>query len=248
MFHHYTVFRIDDLFPHGLASGELYELSGPSRVGKTQMCLQLAAKVAGGGGATVAYIDTTSAFDAARIVSILHAGACKPALSVELTLGAISCFRAPNSFALLGVLESIERSLALQSDDYFQKLGLLIVDCPTSVIATVLGGKTRQGHAILTHIVRLLKSIATRSAVAVVLTSHTVADRQQAGYAGGVKTALGETWTFAADHRLFLSESTDRAGAHPSFRALLVKSSSFEAGVTAGYRITGAGIVAAPIE
>jgi hypothetical protein len=212
------------------------------------MCLQLAAKVAGSGAATVAYVDTTSAFDAARIVSILHTDACKPAVPVEVALGSISCFRAPNSFALLGVLESIERSLALRSDDYFQKLGLLIVDCPTSVIATVLGGKTRQGHAILTHIVRLLKSIAARSAIAVVLTSHTVADRQQGSHSGGVKTALGETWTFAADHRLFLSESAGGAGAHPSFRVQLLKSSSTEAGVTVGYRITGAGIVAASSE
>jgi RAD51-like protein 1 len=70
-----TLPRLDDALRGGLPSGGITELVGPAGVGKTQVCMMLAAMMGmpvavGGGGGGVLYIDTETKFSSARLVEI----------------------------------------------------------------------------------------------------------------------------------------------------------------------------------
>lgn len=60
------------LLPTGWHAGDLCELSGASRLGKTQLCLHMAALVAAQGHG-VAYIDSSGSFDIGRVGQLLAA-------------------------------------------------------------------------------------------------------------------------------------------------------------------------------
>jgi hypothetical protein len=93
---------------------------------------------------------------------------------------------------------------------------------------------------------RAFKALAARRSIAICCTAHTVADRA-AFTTAGVKTALGESWTYFADHRIRLNEEISSVSQSGSSRrhctATLVKSSSFRSNTTAAYSISDRGIV-----
>ena len=70
------------LLPTGWHTGDLCELSGASRLGKTQICLHMAALVAAQGHG-VAYIDSSGSFDHERVRALLAAQqVCAPVRSM----------------------------------------------------------------------------------------------------------------------------------------------------------------------
>jgi hypothetical protein len=60
------------VLPLGFTTGDVLEISGGSRLGKTQMCLQLTAHLAGQCGFGVAYVDTSGSFDEGRLITLLQ--------------------------------------------------------------------------------------------------------------------------------------------------------------------------------
>lgn len=64
--------RLDDLLGGGLFPGEVCEVAGPSGVGKTQLCLTVAALTALS-GVPVVYLDSGNGFSSERVLELLHA-------------------------------------------------------------------------------------------------------------------------------------------------------------------------------
>jgi RecA/RadA recombinase len=105
---------LDQLLPSGLLTGEIVELSGCSRIGKTQMCVQMAAFVAAQPHSIrnhVIYIDTAGAMDPSRLIALLKANGCTPD-QLESALRKIVVFRALNSFSLLSILDHVDQNMS----------------------------------------------------------------------------------------------------------------------------------------
>ena len=152
-------------------------------------------------------------------------------------------FKACNPYALLDVLQRVDAQLRLPVDDVSQCMRVLIVDSPSTVLGAVVGGGGKgkfHGHALLNSTGRWLKYLAVEHQLLVVMTSHTVQDGHH-----GLKTALGESWQYVADVRVFVREGVGSADAVEKTEHVMevVKSSCSAAGAVAKYRILPLGIV-----
>ncbi|GAB5360800.1 hypothetical protein AAMO2058_000658600 [Amorphochlora amoebiformis] len=124
--------RLDELMGGGIFSGEVLELVGESAVGKTQMCLMIAARLVAYTNSYVAYIDTSSSFAPNRVQQI-YQDAAQHVLRVQtsqspqnwagdgldpkpkdfkIAFRQIRVFKVSNAFELNTVLEEIRKGLS----------------------------------------------------------------------------------------------------------------------------------------
>jgi len=200
--------QLDLLLQGGLTTGEITEFVGPSAVGKTQLCLTIAAQIAIR-GASVVYVDTTHSFTAPRVSAIMqHIRPLEP-LEFGRALSRIRCLQAFDVADILATLESLREALEEGQDASFMGgLRLVVIDSLAGVMAPVLGGGLWNGHALMVSAVRTMKALATKFFIAFIVTNHTVSHGQ---FDNKIRPALGETWTYFADVRLSLSSAESKA-------------------------------------
>ncbi|KAD3336404.1 hypothetical protein E3N88_31923 [Mikania micrantha] len=179
----------DVLLQGGLREGHVTELVGPSSSGKTQLCFQVASNVAMKLGSVV-YIDSGNSFSPTRIKQIVSriSGSVETQVSgiLQQAMRNIECHAVFDIYALLNVLHQLNSNLESQAG---YKVRMIIIDSVASLIAPILGGSNAQGHALMSSVGYLLKKLADRHNIAVVVTNHMVS-----GEGGILKPALGESW------------------------------------------------------
>ncbi|PWA59538.1 Rad51 domain-containing protein [Artemisia annua] len=109
----------------------------------------------------------------------------------------IECHSVFDIYALLNVLRQLKLNLKSQTG---YQVRLIIIDSISSLISPILGGSNAQGHALMVSIGYLLKELADRHNIAVVVTNHMVS-----GEGGTLKPALGESWKNVPHVRLQFS-------------------------------------------
>ena len=201
----------------GLRSGSLTEAVGPAGMGKTQLCLAVAARALVDGAGRVLYVDAERSYQPRRLLALIG-----DALAARVAV------HQPTGWAeyaeCLGELEGelLERPAAL-----------LVVD---SVAAPVRAhfGKTEfaERASALAEQATLFKRLAEAHGVAVLVTNQvmqTGADAKAAGSIGLVhgkddhllSACLGNTWAHGVNTRLILQcAPTDALG--PGGRQLRV--------------------------
>ncbi|KAI3489945.1 hypothetical protein L1887_45859 [Cichorium endivia] len=190
----------DVLLQGGLHEGHVTELVGPSSSGKTQVCFQIASNVALKKGKVV-FFDSGNSFSPTRIKQMVtHISGLKENKANEALQQAmrnIECHAVFDMCALLDVLHQLKLNLKSQIG---YEIRLIIIDSISSLIAPILGGSNAQGHALMVSVGYLLKELADRHNIAVVVTNHMVG-----GEGGNLKPALGESWKNIPHVRLQIS-------------------------------------------
>ena len=214
----------------GLRSGSLTEAVGPAGMGKTQLCLAVAARALVDGAGRVLYVDAERSYQPRRLLALIGDALAARGRQAERPeeLAARVAVHQPTGWAeyaeCLGELEGelLERPAAL-----------LVVD---SVAAPVRAhfGKTEfaERASALAEQATLFKRLAEAHGVAVLVTNQvmqTGADAKAAGSIGLVhgkddhllSACLGNTWAHGVNTRLILQcAPTDALG--PGGRQLRV--------------------------
>ncbi|KAI3934093.1 hypothetical protein MKW92_025585 [Papaver armeniacum] len=196
-----------DLVLHGgLRVGQLTELVGPSCSGKTQVCLQAASNVAYKYVSSVMFLDTSNSFSVKRVSCFVDqllgpSPAQVKRESLERLMNSILCHSVFDIFGLLGLLHELELKLKSQVGTGEGNVRLLIIDSISSLITPILGGCGAQGHSLMIYAGYLLKKLAHKYNIAVLVTNHMVGG----GERGVPKPALGESWKSVSHVRLLLS-------------------------------------------
>ncbi|KAI7733449.1 hypothetical protein M8C21_014508, partial [Ambrosia artemisiifolia] len=162
---------LDVLLQGGLREGHVTELVGPSSSGKTQVCFQVASNVAMKLGGVV-YLDSGNSFSPTRIKQIVTriSGSAENQVNgiLQQALRNIECHAVFDIYALLNVLHQLQLNLESQAG---YKVRLIIIDSISSLIAPILGGNNAQGHALMVSVGYLLKKLADRQNIAVVVSN-----------------------------------------------------------------------------
>ncbi|XP_076891072.1 DNA repair protein RAD51 homolog 4-like [Bidens hawaiensis] len=179
----------DVLLQGGLREGYVTELVGPSSSGKTQICFQVASNVAMKSGGVV-FLDSGNSFLPTRVKQIITrvSGSVENQVNaiVQQAMRNIECHAVFDIYTLIDVLHQLKSKLESQVG---YEVRLIIIDSVSSLIAPILGGNSAQGHALMVSVGYLLKKLADRHNIAVVITNHMVS-----GEGGSLKPALGESW------------------------------------------------------
>ncbi|KAL2651888.1 hypothetical protein R1flu_020016 [Riccia fluitans] len=230
---------IDELLQGGIQEGTLTELVGASSTGKTQICMQAAACAAYNHQCSVIFVDTCGAFSSQRVAHMLG-GILGSLLQVEdqrteLTsaLKRIERIAVFDVFALLTFLQGIYDTLQAGAEK--NRLRLLIIDSVSSVISPVLGGNHSQGHALMISVGQILKKLAARQRLAILITNHTVA-----GIGSHPRPALGGSWKAVPHTRLMLSHESPRSDI---YRMSILKQTSMSCSKQTTFRIGKAGLL-----
>ena len=213
---------LDALLRGGLQTGEVLELAGPPGSGKTTLCLTACAAQASAAG-SVMYVDTTNGFRPRRLHELLRQRWPKhqrdELLERRLRVRGVTGGLVP----LVQQLEALDVALDPSSgahDDFHAALRLLVVDCVFAAAVAEGGGAVSKSAAgaQLARLQQVLRSLATRHRLAVLVTNLSVLEgrRDDEGGAGGVgggggggathKPALGMAWQHTAHVRLMLRE------------------------------------------
>lgn len=138
----------------------------------------------------VVFLDSGNSFSPTRIKQIVTHISGIPENQVDGNLQQamknIECHSVFDIYALLNVLRQLKLNLKSQAG---YQVRLIIIDSISSLISPILGGSNAQGHALMVSIGYLLKELADRHNIAVVVTNHMVS-----GEGGTLKRALGESW------------------------------------------------------
>lgn len=149
--------EIDHLLGGGLNTGELTEIVGPSSIGKTQLCLTIAAQTASQTNSNVIYIDTSHSFAVERLKRLI-----KGLLSASLdltrqdyedimnqSLEQIRCYKAYDVAGLLKQLSSIESDLINQDASFFSSVDVIVIDSLGALFAPVVGSTPGDANMIV---------------------------------------------------------------------------------------------------
>ncbi|EPR64493.1 DNA repair protein RAD51, putative [Toxoplasma gondii ME49] len=196
--------QLDSLLKGGIETGNLTELFGEFRTGKTQLChtlavtCQLPIEQAGGEGKCL-WIDTEGTFRPERIVSI----AKRFGLNANDCLDNVAYARAYNCDHQM---ELLMEASAMMAESRF---ALLIVDSATALYRSEYTGRgelaSRQTH--LCRFLRCLQRIADTYGVAVVVSNQVVAKVDNMGgmFSGNEKLPIGgNIMAHASQTRLYL--------------------------------------------
>jgi RAD51-like protein 3 len=194
------------LLDGGLREGQLTEVCGPSGSGRTQLALSAAITTAAR-GEPVVFFDTCNSFSAARLQQLYPAVAAQqqqqpPAarLTLEQALALVTVVRPHSIFALLTSLDTLSGHIARMTDSSHRPR-LLVIDSLSALVSPILGGQQHtQGTTLMVAAAQVLKQMAVRHHMAVVVTNHMTA----AGAAGVPRPALGEQWRHQPSVRLQL--------------------------------------------
>jgi len=164
--------ELDTLLRGGLETGNITELFGEFRTGKTQLCHTLSVTcqlphTAGGAEGRCLYIDSENTFRPERLRSI----ATRFGLNPTDALDNVTFARAFNSDHQMKLLE---QACGIMANDRY---ALLVVDSATALYRTDYSGRgelaARQQH--MAQFLRLLQRIADEFGVAVLITNQVVA-------------------------------------------------------------------------
>lgn len=194
--------ELDTLLNGGIESGNLTELFGEFRTGKTQLChtlcvtCQLSKKLGGGEGKAL-YIDTEGTFRPEKLAPIAKRFNLDPDEVIDNVYYA-RAFNHEHQYRLLA------QAAAIMSES---KFALLIVDSATNLYRTDFSGRgelsARQMH--LAKFLRGLQKIADEFGVAVVITNQVVAQVDSSGFGGADKKPIGgHIMAHASQTRLYL--------------------------------------------
>eukprot|EP00301_Raphidiophrys_heterophryoidea_P020074 c4861_g1_i1.p1 GENE.c4861_g1_i1~~c4861_g1_i1.p1 ORF type:complete len:182 (+),score=24.47 c4861_g1_i1:557-1102(+) len=118
-----------------------------------------------------------------------------PAQAMTEVLSKVRVAHCPTIFSVLDTLWDCYSHLENnQTDPFVASLRLLVVDSVASVLTPLLGLHPR-GHALMSHISQILKQLATRFHIAVLITNNVRYDNTP---------ALGEFWASVCNQRLFM--------------------------------------------
>ncbi|GJX69103.1 DNA repair protein RAD51 homolog 4 isoform X1 [Tanacetum coccineum] len=194
------IYSVEDFLVHDVnmlvASAEKYINSDRLK----QVCFQVASNVAMKLGGVV-FLDSGNSFSPTRIMQIVTHISGIPENQVygnlQQAMRNIDCHSVYDIYALLNVLRQLKLNLKSQTG---YQVRLIIIDSISSLISPILGGSNAQGHALMVSIGYLLKELADKHNIAVVVTNHMVS-----GEGGTLKPALGESWKNVPHVRLQLS-------------------------------------------
>merc|ERR1719336_3562218 len=176
--------QLDGLLKGGIETGQITEIFGEFRCGKTQLCHTLCVACQlpvdkGGGESKVLYVDTEGTFRPERLVSIAE----RYGLHEEDVLENVTFARAYNA-------EHQERLLNEAAGVFCEsRYALLVVDSATGLFRTDYTGRgelcERQGA--LNRFLRKLQRIADEHGVAVVITNQVMASPENSNPYGGAQ-------------------------------------------------------------
>uniref|UniRef100_A0A453SVX9 RecA family profile 1 domain-containing protein n=1 Tax=Aegilops tauschii subsp. strangulata TaxID=200361 RepID=A0A453SVX9_AEGTS len=120
-------------------------------------------------------------------------------MRLKRVMSSIICESVFDIFALFEVLDRLEVSLNCKVTNGSNKICLLIIDSVSSLLAPIIGGKNSQGRSMMISVAMILKKLAHKHNLSVLVTNHMVAGN------GAPKPALGESWKAAPHIRLMIS-------------------------------------------
>jgi DNA repair protein RAD51 len=195
---------LDALLGGGIETGQITEIFGEFRCGKTQLCHTLCVACQmpidrGGGESKALYIDTEGTFRPERLQSIAE----RYELNVEDVLENVTYARAYNA--------EHQEKLLLEAAAVFceSRYALLVVDSATGLFRTDYTGRGElaERQQALNRFLRKLQRIADEHGVAVVITNQVMStpDSGPAAFMGPqVKPVGGHIIGHASQTRLFL--------------------------------------------
>lgn len=196
--------QLDSLLRGGIETGQITEVFGEFRCGKTQLCHTLCVTCqlpveSGGAESKALYIDTEGTFRPERLVSI----AARYGLNSEDVLDNVTYARAYNA--------EHQEKLLLEVAAIFceSRYALLVVDSATGLFRTDYTGRSELAdrQQALNRFLRKLQRIADEHGVAVVISNQVMSspDSGAAAYMGPqVKPIGGHIIGHASQTRLFL--------------------------------------------
>ncbi|XP_059829046.1 DNA repair protein RAD51 homolog 4 isoform X1 [Hypanus sabinus] len=232
---------LDKLLDTGLYTGELTEFVGGPGSGKTQVCLGLATSIACELKQKVLYIDTTGGLSGCRLLQLIQSQADRMEEQSE-ALQRIEVIRVFEVHWLLDVLQELRASCMRQVAGAHSSLKAIVVDSITAVLSPILGGHQIEGMALMMQLARELKTLARELAIAVIVTNYLVRDT-----GGGMKPALGCSWSYVPNVRVLLQRGSDSAGPAGG-SATILKSSRQPTRLSVGFDITSLGTLGSRAE
>jgi RAD51-like protein 3 len=248
--------------------GDLVEIAGGPGSGKTQMCLTVAAAVAGSGQGVV-LLDSSGSLDCDRVCDIMTAWGFNKA-EIEKSVDLILVIPVPTvesaDIALRLLIGDILSTSALftsqfDNDDIapacpvdilsdrftethpLKDLGLVVFDSPATLLGPVLGWRWPDGwtgYAFSSKIAGQLRELAKVSN-AVILTTNRLLRGE---YDVDRRAALGRSWSHLSDTRIFLDEAKgDLAAPEGSFFTRRISSRRSGAVDSTLLRLTPRGVI-----
>ncbi|XP_011862223.1 PREDICTED: DNA repair protein RAD51 homolog 4 [Vollenhovia emeryi] len=205
-----NVTSLDELLKGGLYPGQLCEFCGPTASGKTQLCLTVAANVAGRSG-VVWYFDTKKDFSRMRYEQIMKARNYTPKVIEDALRGTKIC-QARSSHELIRALRQLVTLCKREPGDASfeeKKTLLVIIDSLPAVIFKVTrnasygDNETTYELDDLAEVCRFL----TRECQAVVITVNSITRWDSPGQTNtaDITPALGKYWARIPATRLLIS-------------------------------------------
>ncbi|XP_042194413.1 DNA repair protein RAD51 homolog 4 [Callorhinchus milii] len=228
--------NLDKLLDSGLYTGELTEFVGAPGSGKTQVCLSLAVNISCELKQKVVYVDSTGGLSASRLLELIQSQVDSAEQQTD-ALQRIEVVRVFDVYGMLDVLQDLRTSFTQQVTGARASVKAVVIDSVCAVLSTVLSGSLAEGMAIMMQLARALKTMARELGVAVVVTNGVVQDM-----GGGVKPALGRSWSYVPNARVLLQREAEMGSLQETKRsATVLKSSRQPTGLTAELHITGSG-------
>ncbi|XP_062816566.1 DNA repair protein RAD51 homolog 4 isoform X4 [Anolis carolinensis] len=210
---------LDRLLDTGLYTGEITEFVGAPGSGKTQTCLEIAAHTALVLKQAVLYVDSSGGFSAARLLQILGRMTASQEEQTE-ALRRVHVMRVFEAYKMLDVLQDLRSSLAQQAlSGGGGSAKVLVLDSAWALLSPVLGGRSPDGLALMSHLALEMKTLAKDFGVALVLTNAVTRDPS----GGRPRAALGRSWA-SVPHTRVLLEKDGPGNGRRGRRASLVKS------------------------
>jgi RAD51-like protein 3 len=228
----------------GARPGDLVELVGVPSSGKTQVCLTAAASVASAGRGVV-LLDSSAALDVERVYDILRAcGLDEETASLSLKnilvipVGTLAAAEAALTAlvndimtvkAMWGALErgedqSREKDDAWLACDLLADVGLIVFDSPSSLLSPALGCKWSDGwtgYASSNHISCFVRRLAVLTNAPVLMTNRRVKGGRDSEQQ---RAALGRSWSYVPDVRVYLEPHTSEGGRQGLFLSRRIQS------------------------
>ncbi|XP_067328182.1 DNA repair protein RAD51 homolog 4 [Anolis sagrei] len=209
---------LDRLLDSGLYTGEITEFVGAPGSGKTQICLAIAAHTALILKQEVLYIDSSGGFSAARLLQMLQRMTGNEEEQTE-ALQRIHVNRVFEAYKMLDSLQDLRSTLAQQAMNGCGSAKVLVVDSMWAPLSPLLGGRSPDGMALMSHLALELKTLAKDFGVALVLTNAVTRDPSS----GCPRAALGRSWASVPNTRILLEKDGSGKG-QKEWRASLMKS------------------------
>ncbi len=203
---------LDAMLDGGLFTGEVYELAGASGTGKTQLCMAVCAQQAAATEAGVLYVGTSRSFCAERVYQLARTHRkssttwrqeCKDRLAAQVRVE--SCARLLH---VLRALEALSERLEREPEDAWnRRLRLLIVDSPFAAYMGEYSGLSQSSSGAQTaRLQDLLRHLATRHALAVLVTNTCAPSSAADTSPLAVRMSLGVGWQQMSHVRLLVTD------------------------------------------